>query len=1003
MKLNLPGRILGFSCPPVLIFALLLQLIGFSAKSQNNNTLTNTNLPDYAVTVSSGFSGITPPSISLLNNVISASKTDSAVISGGALGGSAMITVTYAQNYNENTFAGFEIANGPALLDLSLLSAITIEVLDAGGNVLLSKKGDATLANLNVLTSNGHRVVGFISSVPFRSVRIVCNAGLVSLGSLSVFGAVIQKFAPGPNLTSCNSIVNPVNPTHPVFINASRSAGGSLLSVNGTVENAQNIIDDNPGNSAKLSYVAGVASNKVSVAVKNQLEEYPVGTFAGFDIKPTNPLLNLNVLTGITITTYNGNSKKETITGSSLLIGASSSLLGGGEGRYQVGFVTNQPFDEIVLSLNDGLLGASLGSTEVFGVVLQKFCAGTLQCNNTFWLNQPDFPVIINSAKTGVSGVANVGTVSKVSDVISSEKQDYGIINLPVGALSSASISVKDVASSKYPIGTIAGFAVQDMSNLAELALLSGIRISTYLDGQPSESKSGIDLLNLSVITTIIGPGTGVYNLGFRTSKAFDEIQITYENTAAVLKKLHVYGAFADTRYVNNGILNCGYESNPDIAITNLNVPVSGNVASNDKAPAGVQYAFNGNPVSAPTGATPAFTLNQNGSYDFVTNVAGVYIYAISICTPGLTETCPVENLTITVLDPKNVNGPVVNADIAVVTAGQQIIIPALYNDKPGTNGAPLNPSTITIISNPSEGTAAINQTTGEIIYNAPAGYSGSQKLVYRVCDLNNNCGSAEQKIHIVPIGGTAMSSASPDYFAADQNKKITGNVSANDFNTASAPMQVTFLDTPTSTQGTLQSNSDGSFSFQPNPSFKGPLQLRYQTAMDSIPNVTSVETLNLLLTDGVSDLTPSISLINANFGVNTSKNFVVRIFELENFPTNKGLVEFSILVPLGYAIEFDSNMSVVNLPEAPGTAVQNSQFSLISNQLAGRKLTFKMKSEYEISAGGQIAVGFKLTRNTSSNSLSSPVITVNIIDDQGRQYDIKSENNIYTRIVNSL
>ena len=77
------------------------------------------------------------------------------------------------------------------------------------------------------------------------------------------------------------------------------------------------------------------------------------------------------------------------------------------------------------------------------------------------------------------------------------------------------------------------------------------------------------------------------------------------------------------------------------------NVPVSGNVSTNDTVPAGTTY---GQPAQI-TGAT--ITVNANGTYSFTATVAGTYTYTIPVCAPGQTTGCPTETLVITV--PKNI------------------------------------------------------------------------------------------------------------------------------------------------------------------------------------------------------------------------------------------------------------------------------------------------------------------------------------------------------------
>ena len=65
--------------------------------------------------------------------------------------------------------------------------------------------------------------------------------------------------------------------------------------------------------------------------------------------------------------------------------------------------------------------------------------------------------------------------------------------------------------------------------------------------------------------------------------------------------------------------------TNPDFNSTYVNVPVPGNVNTNDLVPAGTTYGSTPTLLSSPAGSTPSITMNTNGTYSFVSNIPGVY------------------------------------------------------------------------------------------------------------------------------------------------------------------------------------------------------------------------------------------------------------------------------------------------------------------------------------------------------------------------------------------
>src|SRR5690606_4103598 len=184
------------------------------------------------------------------------------------------------------------------------------------------------------------------------------------------------------------------------------------VSANGSVDNAIRAIDGDADNYATINLTAGVATS-ASLSIRDQITDYPAGTYAGFDI--SNPaLLGLGLLDNITITTYlNGNTTPvETISGNANLLGVGSSVLAG-QGRQTVGFVTTQPFDEVRITLNQ-VLGVNLGQTRVYGLPLQSFCDGpALDCNTPSALQGQlptgSCPVIVNGANTAIDAVLCVG------------------------------------------------------------------------------------------------------------------------------------------------------------------------------------------------------------------------------------------------------------------------------------------------------------------------------------------------------------------------------------------------------------------------------------------------------------------------------------------------------------------------------------------------------------------------------------------------------------------
>lgn len=179
-------------------------------------------------------------------------------------------------------------------------------------------------------------------------------------------------------------------------------------------------------------------------------------------------------------------------------------------------------------------------------------------------------------------------------------------------------------------------------------------------------------------------------------------------------------------------------DPNPDINTTFVNVPIPGTVVTNDQVPPGTTYGTSPTPESAnPPGGI--LVMNSDGTYTFRSPNKGVYVYRVPVCPPGVTVSCPLETLTITVIDIEAPNPPIANPDYAVTKKGVPVTLRTLANDRPGILETALNPASVRIITTPgsSEGTASVHPSTGDIVFTPVSGFIGKTRYTYQVCDFN--------------------------------------------------------------------------------------------------------------------------------------------------------------------------------------------------------------------------------------------------------------------------
>jgi gliding motility-associated-like protein len=302
--------------------------------------------------------------------------------------------------------------------------------------------------------------------------------------------------------------------------------------------------------------------------------------------------------------------------------------------------------------------------------------------------------------------------------------------------------------------------------------------------------------------------------------------------------------------------------TNPDIDATNINVPVSGNVSTND-AP-GATY---GQPAQQ-TGAT--ITVNANGTYSFTATIPGVYTYLVPVCPAGQTTNCPTVLLVITVSDPlKDSNSPVANTDVATVNAGSTVTTKVLANDKAANPAASLNPASLAIVTNGANGTAVVN-ADGTISYTPKAGFTGVDEITYKICDnsMPALCSTAKVVYTIQPVAEPAKTFATDDYNSTPAGSPVTGSVLTNDGNTAGESLTATIVSGVSAAEGTLVFNANGTYTFTPAAGFSGPVDVVYTVC--SASNVCAKATLHLVV-NPPEILTPDFNATLIGIPVNGS------------------------------------------------------------------------------------------------------------------------------------
>lgn len=291
-------------------------------------------------------------------------------------------------------------------------------------------------------------------------------------------------------------------------------------------------------------------------------------------------------------------------------------------------------------------------------------------------------------------------------------------------------------------------------------------------------------------------------------------------------------------------------QPNPDFNVTYVNVPVNGDVSTNDHVEPGSTY---GTATAVPGNPGPAVpTVNSDGTYTFVSAVPGVFVFDVPVCYPSQTPPCPPVLLTITVLDNTvNNNPPVANVDITTTSVATPVVLNTLANDEPGNPGGSLVPSSVSVTVNPAHGNVTVNPSTGETTYTPDPGFTGNDTLTYTVCDNTSPaalCATSIQIITVVPTVHANVTAAADDYVSTPFETPVNGNAIINDHDPEGNTQTITPQNTTVPGVGTLLLNNDGTFTFVPASGYSGSVDFPYTTCDNGTPQACTDATIHIIV-----------------------------------------------------------------------------------------------------------------------------------------------------------
>ena len=333
------------------------------------------------------------------------------------------------------------------------------------------------------------------------------------------------------------------------------------VAASGNVTGGANVTDGDFATFAtlKVDATAGVA---VPVALLLKLTgTAPAGHRVGVVLANTAAgLASVNLLGTVTLRTYlNGTApaqRQET-----KVVQASvrpALLLGAGTRPTQLEFIASKPFDAVEVEFG-GVVSINYTTNIYYAYGVRP----GVQTRASGFISR--FAALTGSEylAASASGLLCVGTdVENPANVADNDLTNFALLRTTASVACNPSLRTKlaGVPAAGAPSGHYAGFVIGQQS-LLDVSLVSGLQLTTYLNGVQQEEKTNLGLLDLTLLPN------NKAQVAFATTKAFDEVKIQRVGLLTALDDLEVYYAFGLAPAAFQGI---------NLVLSNFGAPVSG-------------------------------------------------------------------------------------------------------------------------------------------------------------------------------------------------------------------------------------------------------------------------------------------------------------------------------------------------------------------------------------------------------------------------------------------
>jgi hypothetical protein len=268
------------------------------------------------------------------------------------------------------------------------------------------------------------------------------------------------------------------------------------------------------------------------------------------------------------------------------------------------------------------------------------------------------------------------------------------------------------------------------------------------------------------------------------------------------------------------------------------------NVPGNDTDPDGDLDITSVSIVSQPPNGTVSVDpITGEITYEPDENFNGQDTFTYEICdSQGLCDTATVTVNVTPVDDP-----PVANDDSTSTAEDTPIVIGVVGNDFDVDGN--LDPTTVTIVSQPANGTVGVDPVTGAVTYTPEADFNGLDTFSYQVCDTDGLCDVADVTVNVGPeddppvaLDDTAqvLEDGLTTIDVVNNDSDPDGNLDPTSVVVTSPPAHGTFSVDPVT----------GEIDYEPNENYNGPDTLTYEICDTNGACDLAVVSINVLPVD---------------------------------------------------------------------------------------------------------------------------------------------------------